>query len=93
MAILLTMQVGPVDWQKFKGAMDWSKGAATATGRAYSRVYRAESDASTVLIVEEWDSHESMHSYQEVVGEKFNKRAGTEGAEWQDSVWELADSI
>ena len=93
MAILLTMQVGPVDWQKFEAAMDWSRGAATAKGRAYSRVYRAESDSSTVLIVEEWDSHDSMHSYQEQIGEEFNRRAGTEDAEWKDDVWELADSL
>ncbi len=93
MAILLTMQVGPVDWSKFKAALDWSKGAATATGRAYGRVYRSESDPSRVLIVEEWDSHDSMHSYQEQVGEEFNNRAGTADAEWDDAVWELADSI
>ena len=92
MAIIVTMQVGPVDWNKFKAALDWGK-ATPANGRSYSRVYRAESDPSTVLIVEEWDSHDSMHRYQEQLGEEFNRRAGTEGLEWQDRTWELAESV
>ena len=92
MAILLTMQVGPVDWTKFQAALDWGK-ALSATGRSYSRIYRQESDPSRVLIVEEWDSHDSMHAYQDKVGEEFNRRAGTEGLEWQDAVWELSSSL
>jgi hypothetical protein len=92
MAILLTMQVGPVDWAKFKAAVDWGKGAP-APGRRYSRVYRAEGDGSKVLILEEWESHDHMHRYQEQVGEEFNRRAGTEGLGWQDQVWTLADSL
>ena len=52
MAITLTMEVGPVDWTKFKAALDWSK-AFPAAGRLSGAVYRAESDPSKVLIVEE----------------------------------------
>ena len=91
MAIVVTMQVGPVDWDKFKAAIDWGKGTPSP-GRTYSRVYRSQSDPSRVLIVEEWDSHDSMHHYQDQVGEEFNRRAGTEGLDWQDAVWELAAS-
>jgi hypothetical protein len=92
MAILLTMQVGPVDWAKFKGALDWGRSLA-APGRKFSHVYRAQGDGSRVMIVEEWDSHDSMHRYQEQGGEEFNRRAGTDGMEWQDQVWELAESM
>jgi heme-degrading monooxygenase HmoA len=92
MAILVTMQVGPVDWNKFKSAIDWGKGVPAA-GRKFSHVYRAQNDGSKVLIVEEWDSHDSMHKYQDQAGEEFNRRAGTEGMEWQDQVWELAESL
>jgi heme-degrading monooxygenase HmoA len=92
MAILVTMQVGPVDWAKFKSALDWGL-AIPAPGRKYSHVYRAQNDPSRVLIVEEWDSHDAMHRYQDGSGEEFNRRAGTEGMEWQDQVWELADAL
>ena len=73
MAILLTMQVGPVDWNKFKDAVDWAR-SIPAPGRKFSHVYRAQGDGGVVLIVEEWDSHESMHKYQDQGGDEFNKR-------------------
>ena len=92
MAILLTMQVGPVDWAKFNAALEWAR-STPAPGRASSHLYRSESDHTRVLIVEEWDSHDSMHRYQDQVGEEFNRRAGTEGLDWQDNVWELTGSL
>ena len=92
MAVLVTMQVGPVDWSKFKSAMDWAK-ASPAAGRGYSRIYRSEHDPNQVIIVEEWDSHDVMHAYQDRVGEEFNRRAGTEGLDWHTGVWQLADSM
>ncbi len=92
MAIVVTMQVGPVDWTKFKAAIDGLKGTS-APGRRSSEVYRGESDASQVLIVEQWDTHDAMHKYQDQVGEEFNRRAGTEGLDWQMGVWELAESL
>ncbi len=92
MAIVVTMQVGPVDWSKFKSGLASLKDVPAA-GRAYSRLYRGENDPNTVLIVEEWDSHASMHRYQDQVGEEFNRRAGTEGLDWQTGTWELSESI
>ena len=89
MAILVTMEVGPVDWDKFKAASDWAK-QFPAQGQISSEVYRGESDSKRVLIVERWESHDAMHKYQDQVGEEFNKRAGTEGLEWKDAVWEVA---
>jgi quinol monooxygenase YgiN len=87
MAVLVTMEVGPVEWDKFRLALEWGKTIA-APGRRSIRVYRGESDPTRVLVVEEWDSHDSMHRYQARVGADFNKRAGTEGMEWQSGVWE-----
>ena len=92
MAILVTMQVGPVEWAKFKDALDGLK-SVPAPGRQSSAVYRGESDASQVLIVEQWDSHDSMHRYQDQAGEEFNRRASTEGLDWQTGVWEIAESL
>ena len=92
MAVLVTMQVGPVDWTKFKAAIDWLK-SAPAPGRRSSEVYRGEADANVVLLVEQWDSHDAMHAYQEQVGEEFIRRAGTGDLDWQTGVWELAESL
>ena len=91
MAILVTMQVGPVDWAKFMDATEWSK-QFPATGRTSGRIYRSEEDPSQVFVVEEWDSHDSMHAYQDKLGDEFNRRAGTEGLEWQTGVWDMATS-
>ena len=92
MAVLVTMQVGPVDWSKFKSALDWST-PFRPPQRLTSHVYRSQGDSSQVLIVERWLSHEAMHEYQEKYGDEFNKRAGTEGLQWQTGVWELAESF
>jgi hypothetical protein len=92
MAIVVTMQVVPVDWNRFKAALDAGR-SVPATGRHSSLVYRGESDSSQVLIVEEWDSHDSMHRYQDQVGGEFNRIAGTEGMDWQSGVWELAEEL
>jgi quinol monooxygenase YgiN len=88
MAIFVTMQVGPVDWAKFKGAVDYYKGVA-APGLISSEVYRAQSDPAIVMVVERWESHDAMNKFQDRVGEDFNARAGTTGMEWQTGVWEL----
>jgi hypothetical protein len=85
------MQVGPVDWDKFQSAMEWGR-AYPATGRSSARVYRSQEDPSRVMVVEEWDSHDSMHNYQEQLGDEFNRRAGTEGLDWQTGVWEIAQT-
>ena len=89
MSILVTMQVGPVDWTKFKAAMDHFA-AERPAGLHASRTYRQQGDASRVLLVEEWDSHDAMHAFQEKVGDEFNRMAGTEGMEWDVSLWDLA---
>ena len=92
MSILVTMQVGPVDWTKFKAASDRFRNDSPP-GNLYSRTYRMQGDPSRVMVVEEWDSHDAMHAYQEKVGDDFNRLAGTEGLDWQVALWELADEM
>ena len=92
MAVLVTMEVGPVDWPKFKAAIDWLR-STPAPGRRSSELYRGEADAGRMLIVEQRDSHAAMHAYQEQVGEEFNRRAATGELDWQTGVWELAESL
>lgn len=88
MGILVTMQVGPVDFEKFKAADAWMSKLETP-GRRSSKIYRAEGDPKSVLVVQEWDSHGSFHGASEKHGDEFNKRAGTEELEWITGVWTL----
>ena len=92
MSILVTMQVGPVDWTKFSAAADRFRSERPA-GLHSSRIYRKQDAREQVLVVEEWESHEAMHSYQERVGDEFNRLAGTEGLNWEVSLWELGDEM
>jgi quinol monooxygenase YgiN len=92
MSILVTMQVGPVDWAKFKAAGDRFRNDPPA-GLHSSRTFRRQDDPSRVIVIEEWDSHDAMHAYQEKVGDEFNRLAGTEGMSWDVSLWDLADQM
>ena len=84
------MQVGPVDWDKFRSATEWGY-SRKPIGLISGKVYRAEGEPSTVLVVEEWESHDAWHQYAGRVGDEFNRRAGTEGANWQDTIWMQSD--
>lgn len=90
MAMMVTMQVGPVDWSKFRAAMAWAN-QSEAPGRHWTHVYKGESDANTAFVVEEWDSHDAMHAYQEKLGDEFNRRAGTDGLQWTTATWQLVE--
>ena len=89
MSILVTMQVGPVDWTKFQAALDRFSNEHPA-GLHSSRYFRQQGDPARVLVVEEWDSHDAMHAFQEKVGDEFNRLAGTEGMNWDVALWDLA---
>lgn len=91
MALLVTMQVSPVDWGKFKAACEW---AATKEqkGRRSERIFRAEGDPKSVLVVQEWDSHDAFHAASDELGDEFNRRAGTEGLDWITGTWVLSDA-
>lgn len=87
MGILVTMQVGPVDRDKFLAAEKWAESLGPFKGRKSHRVLFGENDPKTALYLEEWDSHDSFHAATEGVGDEFNKRAGTEGLDWTTNVW------
>jgi hypothetical protein len=40
-----------------------------------------------VCVLQEWDSHDAFHESSEEVGDEFNRRAGTEGLEWETHIW------
>lgn len=86
MAILVTMQVGPVDWERFHAADQWMAERRSEGLRSH-RVLQSESDPKTVLVIQEWDSHDTFHHMSERYGDEFNRRAGTEDLDWVTSVW------
>jgi hypothetical protein len=86
MAVVVTMEVGPVDWAKFQSAMQWMEGQPEQ-GLTSTKVYRSEADPAQLLIVQEWDSHDSFHTSSDKYGDEFNQRAGTEGLDWRTGVW------
>jgi heme-degrading monooxygenase HmoA len=86
MAVVVTMEVGPVDWTKFQSATEWMNSQPTP-GLRSNKVYRSEANSNIVLIMQEWDSHEAFHAASDKVGDEFNRRAGTEGLDWRTGVW------
>jgi hypothetical protein len=50
-------------------------------------VYQAEGDSGEVTLLEEWESHDSMHEASEKYGDQFNAAAGTEGLDWETRIW------
>jgi quinol monooxygenase YgiN len=87
MSVLVQMVVRPPDWDTFAAAMEWMDGLGMPKGLHSSRVYREESDPGTVCVLQEWDSHDAFHTSSEEVGDEFNRRAGTEGLEWETRIW------
>ena len=86
MAVVVTMEVGPVEWSKFRSAMDWMNGQQER-GLHSTKVYRSEDNPNMLLVVQEWDSHDAFHTSSDRVGDEFNRRAGTEGLDWRTGVW------
>jgi quinol monooxygenase YgiN len=92
MSVLVSMRVKVNDWDAFKAANDWYVGLGKPAGLHWSKVYRQESDPNNVLLLEEWDDHDSFHKSSDEVGDEFNKRAKTEGLEWVTFVWTESDA-
>jgi heme-degrading monooxygenase HmoA len=90
MSVLVTMRVGPVDWARFRAALEWLYTHRPPEWLSH-RVYHAERDPSLVLVIDEWTSHAAFDAFAERVGPEFNERAGTSGLAWQDEVWVIAD--
>jgi quinol monooxygenase YgiN len=90
MSVLVQMTVRPPSFETFADAVGWMGSQGTPKGLHSSRVYRDENDAGTVSVIQEWDSHDAFHASSEEIGDEFNRRAGTEGLEWETHIW--ADS-
>jgi hypothetical protein len=86
MAILVTMEVGPVDRAKFQQAIEWMNTQPEGGVRS-TKVYYAEENPSVALVVQEWDSHDAFHESSDKYGDEFNQRAGTQGLDWRTGVW------
>ncbi len=91
MSVLVTMQVSPVDAERFDHAAE-ELGTRTYPGFKSRRVLHSESDPSNVLVIEEWESHEAFHAATEDAGDEFNAKAGTEGLDWVTGVWEVPEA-
>jgi heme-degrading monooxygenase HmoA len=91
MPVLVTLQVKPVDWPRFRAALEWLYGQE-APGWLSSTVYRLERDPAAVLVVDEWESHAAFHDFAARVGPEFNQRAGTTDSTWQVEAWVPTDA-
>lgn len=91
MAVLVTMRVGPVDWDRFRSAIEWANSKPQA-GLRSAKVYRGEGDPKTVFVVQTWDSHDAFHTSSDQLGDEFNNRAGTEGLDWETGIWVTSDA-
>jgi quinol monooxygenase YgiN len=85
---LVWMTVSPPDWEAFKGAVAWIAGMERPKGLHSTQTFRREGNPSLVLDLEEWDNHDAFHETSEKVGDEFNKRAKTEGLDWETFIWE-----
>lgn len=92
MSVLVSMRVKVTDWDAFKSANDWWVSQGKPAGLHWTKVYREESDPNHVLILEEFDDHDSFHKASDEVGDEFNRRAKTEGLEWVTFVWKESDA-
>lgn len=92
MSVLVSMRVKVADWNPFREATDWMVGLGKPAGMHWSKVYRQEGDPNHVLVLQEWDDHDSFHKASDEVGEEFNRRAKTEGLEWVTFVWTESDA-
>jgi hypothetical protein len=88
MSVLITMEVGPVDWSKFKSAVDWMNAIPEPAAKSL-KVYRRQDNPAMLLVTQEWDSHDAFHASTEKYGDEFNRRAGTEGLDWRTGVWSM----
>jgi quinol monooxygenase YgiN len=87
MTVLVQMRVKAPDVEQFKTAYaDWEPRLADFGARSLG-VYQAEGESGEVTLLEEWDSHDSMHEASEKYGDEFNAAAGTEGLDWETRIW------
>ena len=92
MSVLIAMRVKVPDWQSMKSALDWYAGLPKPAGLHWSKTYHQEGDSNHILLLEEWDDHDSFHKSSDEVGDEFVKRANAEGLDWETFVWTQTDA-
>ena len=91
-SVAVWMTVRPPDWDAFKDTVGWAIDRPKPEGLHSTQVYRNEKDPNLVLDLEEWDSHDIWMRFADEIGEEFNKRAKTEGLEWETFIWHPSDA-
>lgn len=92
MTVLTTLRGKVSDWDAMKGALDWYAGQSKPAGLHWSRSYRREGDEDYILLIEEWDDHDSFHKSTDQLGDEFTKRAKQDWEGWITEVWEHSDA-
>jgi quinol monooxygenase YgiN len=91
-SVVVWMTVRPTDWKAFKETVAWAIDRPRPKGLHSTQVYRREGDPDLVLDLEEWDSHDIWMQFADQIGEEFNKRAKTEGLDWETFIWHPSDA-
>jgi len=92
MTVLVTLRGRVSDWNAMKGAIEWYAGQPKPAGLYWSRTYRREGDTDYVLLIEEWDDHDSFHKSSDALGDEFTERAKQDWTGWETEVWAPADA-
>jgi len=92
MTALVTMRGNVSDWDAFKGALDWYASMERPAGLHWSRTYRREGDEGYVLLIEEWDDHDSFHKSSDALGDEFVERSKADFSGWVTEVWTPSDA-
>jgi quinol monooxygenase YgiN len=91
-SVVVWMTVRPPDWEAFKETVAWAIDRPRPKGLHSSQIYRREGDPDLVLDLEEWDSHDIWMQFADELGDEFNKRAKTEGLDWETFIWHPSDA-
>lgn len=91
MTVLVQMIVKVPDYEKFKAAYEWMMSRAKPAGSYSYRLMRQVGDENNLTLLQEWDSHDRWMEVADEIGEEFNRRAGTEGLDWQTYIWHGSD--
>jgi quinol monooxygenase YgiN len=92
MTVLVTLRGNVSDWNAMKGALEWYAGLPRPAGLHWSRAYRREGDEKYVLMIEEWDDHDSFHKSTDALGDEFTERAKQDWEGWVTEVWVPSDA-
>lgn len=91
MSVLMQYSVAAPEPEQFIAAVKAFKSLTLGAGARSQRLYRNESDPSRFCLLEEYASHDAAHKASDELGADFNRKAGTEGAEWETEVWTPVD--